>query len=372
MPLRSVTALSGLLGLLCFVGCGSTHHAVSCSATNEACSSSSLVYATTSANELLLFPIGQNGGLEAANSLLPGPSIPAGIAVSPPSRELFVADDSGDKLLAFNVQGSTYSSAPGSPYALGSSEGSLQSVTATAHGKFVYVLALNGGVFGFSIGSNGQLTAIPGSPFPGLSQSVASVTDASDKFLFVVSGSSVSVFTIDSTTGVLTAVQTALPLAGTNLATIGMAATTPGNFLYIALSGSNAVAGFSFDTTTGALTQISGSPFAVGKAPLTLTATANALYVVNSGEQTISALSWSSTTGRLSEIPGSPFSAPLAAGTPASLSNQYFYVSSIQSGSSPPVNAILGFRIGSSGTLTPVVGSPFNATVPLTGGLAVF
>jgi hypothetical protein len=373
MQLRSFCSVLVGVGSLMLAGCGSAKHPIPCSGTSLACVEQRFVAATTNANEVLLFPVEQNGALGAPSPLLPGPSVPAGIAVSPPSRELFVADHAGETLFAFVQSGNTYTSAPGSPYSLGSSEGFLESVTATSDGKFVYVVGLDGGIFGFSIGANGVLTPIPGSPFQaGVTQSVASVTDSAGKFLFVVNDSSVSSFFISPTDGTLTVAAPPFPLPSTTLPTIGMVATTSANFLYVALSSVNGVAGFSFDPNTGGLTGLGGSPFPVGKVPFTLTTTANTLYVVNSGDGTISALSWNSTTGALTEISGSPFSAPSGGGELAVLNGQFLYVPSINHVFPPNVNAILGFSISPSGALTPLVGSPFTSTAQIAGGLAAF
>lgn len=370
--LFSPRVAAGLLFFCTLTGCGTASHHITCASTAATCALERFVFATTDANQVLLFPIEQNGALRAPNPLQPAPAAPAGIAISAPERELFVADHVGETLYAYVPSSNSYTSAPGSPYSLGSGAGMLESVTATTDGKFVYVLGLSGGIFGFSISSNGQLTAIPGSPFAAPTQTVASVADTSNKLLFVLTASSISVFSIDATTGALTLSVPSFPLPSTNLPTVGMAATVPGNFLYVALSSANAIAAFSFNPSTGALTQVSGSPFPSGKGPFTLTATANAVYVANTQDQTISAFSWDSTTGALTQISGSPFAAPSVGGMLTTLDGQWLYVPSVQHVSSPQVNAILGFSIGSSGTLTPLPGSPFNAKVSLSGGLVVF
>jgi 6-phosphogluconolactonase (cycloisomerase 2 family) len=276
-------------------------------------------------------------------------------------------------LFAFNHSSSGYTPAPGSPYSVGIGE-TLENVTVTNNGKFVYVVGLNGEIFCFSIQSNGELLPIPASNVRVPSGSVASVTDVNDKFLFVVSGTDISSLAIDPSSGALTIAAPPFPLPGTNLATIGMATTTPSNFLYVALSGADALGAFSFNST-GALTEVSGSPLPVGNQPLTVAVTPNAVYVVNSeiagASSTISAFSWNSSTGALIEISGSPFRAPFAGGELAILNNQFLYVTSVNNAFTPNVNAILGFNIGSSGALTPISGSPFNSPVQLNGGLAV-
>jgi 6-phosphogluconolactonase len=248
---------------------------------------------------------------------------------------------------------------------LTSSTGFLESVAIRPDGKFVYVLGLSGGINGLSVAGNGSVVAIPGSPFPVAAGSVEAVTDSSGKFLFVVNSSTVSVFTIDPATGRLSATGSPVPLPTVTLATPGMAVTTPspGNFLYIVLTSANSVAAFSFDTT-GALTPVSGSPFAVGSAPLALAATTKAVYVMDTFDNMISALAWDNGTGKLSPISGSPFNAQGGSGEMAQLNGQNLYAAA--------PNTIVAFSISSSGALNPLAGSPFPAGAQLKGNLTAF
>jgi 6-phosphogluconolactonase len=212
---------------------------------------------------------------------------------------------------------------------------------------------------------------VPGSPFPVAAGSVQPVTDAAGKFLFVVSSSSVSAFTINAASGALIAAAPPVALSALSLPTPGMAATTPtGNFLYVAISSTNSVDTFSFDTATGVLSAVNGPSFPVGTLPLTLTTTAKAVYVSNSLDNTISALAWDPTSGALTPISGSPYAAPWGGGDLVSLRGQYLYVPSINNVFPPNVDAILGFSIGASGALTPLSGSPYAAGMQLWGGLA--
>jgi 6-phosphogluconolactonase (cycloisomerase 2 family) len=347
-------------------GCGNSNH-IGCSGTG-ACVLQNYVYATTNASQVLVFPVSQNGALQPATSV-PGPAMVGGsIAVSPPSRELFVGDHVQDKVSAFVLNGNQYLAAPGSPYPAGSGPNLLEAVTTTPNGKFVYALGLSGTIYGFSVAEKGSLTAISGSPFSGPANSVEAVIDASSKFLFVVNPLNISAFTIDSTTGALSAVGQPVALPAIALPTPGFAATTPiGNFLYVPLSAVNSVAAFSYDMTTGALTAVPGSPFPVGSMPQSLTATSTTIYVMESDNK-ISALAWDNTTGALKEIGGSPFDAQGASGGDmASLSGRYLYATRVNNLISPITDAIVGFTIDSSGALSPIPGSPFASSVPLWG-----
>lgn len=371
-------SLVGLPVVFALSGCGSSTPGpcpLSSSCTCGApvpCRVPSNVFATTNAKEVLLFPVAQNGGLGTPGSL-PGPFLPGGIAVSTPNRELFVADHAQGTLYAFTIAGSVqYSAAPGSPYSLGSSTGFLEGVATTPDGKFVYVIGLGGGISGFSIAGDGSLTPVPGSPFPVASQSVAAVTEASSKFLFVVNSSSVTAFTIDSASGALLAAGPPVALSALSLAGIQMAATTPtGNFLYIGLNSTNHVDAFSFDAVSGVLTTVSGSPFLVSTGAAALTATGTTLYVLDNVNGMVSAFAWDKNTGALSEISGSPSGAPFGAGL-ATLHGQYLYVTSVNNVLSPFVNEMLGYSISSSGALTPLSGSPYQAGTQLWGGVAAY
>jgi Lactonase, 7-bladed beta-propeller len=372
MRLHYSVYLSVVGSALLLSSCGnSTHNPIVCAGANT-CVLQNFVYATTSAGQVLVFPVSQNGALQPPTSV-PGPPIVGGnIAISPSSRELFVADHVLDTLSAFVLNGNQYLAAPGSPYPAGSSRGGfLEGVTTTPNGKFVYVVGFGGTVSGFSIASNGSLAVISGSPFSVPLGSVEAVTDAASKFLFVVNSSSVSAFTIDSTTGALTAAGQPVALPASILTTTESAATSPtGNFLYVALTQGNSVAAFSFDSTTGALTAVPRSPFAVGSGPNTVTMTPATLYVMDSLDGRISALAWDKATGALTEISGSPFPAEGTSGDIATLNGQYLYATRVNNLISPNTDAIAAFTIDSSGGLSPLAGSPFPAGVPLSGGIA--
>jgi 6-phosphogluconolactonase len=329
----------------------------------------SFVYASTSASQVLIFPVSQNGALQPPTPI-PGPAIVGGtLAISPPSRELFVGDHVLDQVSAFVLNGDQYLAAPGSPYPGGSGPSSLEAVTITPNGKFLYVLGLSGTISAFSIANNGSLIAISGSPVSVAPNSVEAVIDASSKLLFVVNPFSISAFTIDSTTGALSAVGQPVALPATALPTPGFAATTPiGNFLYVPLSAVSSVAAFSFDMTTGALTAVPGSPFPVGSMPQSLTATSTTIYVMGSLDNKISAFAWDNSTGALSEIGGSPFdSQGVSGGDMATLSGRYLYASRVNNLILPTTDAIVGFTIDTSGALSPIPGSPFVSSVPLSG-----
>jgi len=151
---------------------------------------------------------------------------------------------------------------------------SPQGIRVTPDGKFVVVA--NQGTSTVSVFSldatTGALTEVPGSPFasgnePGpvaIDPPVLAGTTPSGKFVFVGNSgdNTLSAYSIDSA-GSLTPVSgTPIPL-GTNAQPSSIAVDPAGKFVYVSIA-SQQVAGFAFDPNTGALTPITGSPFSVG------------------------------------------------------------------------------------------------------------
>ncbi len=129
------------------------------------------------------------------------------------------------------------------------------------------------------------------------------------KFAFVANfqnatAGSVSVFTINSTTGALTSTGSSFSTGSTTLSN-GPASliTVLGKYLYTANDGGS-VSAFTINTATGALSAISGSPFAAGTNPNNIIADPSGkfLYTANSGSRDITAYSIDSSTGTLVPI----------------------------------------------------------------------
>jgi 6-phosphogluconolactonase len=203
-------------------------------------------------------------------SAIAGSPFPSGsgdyLAFDPQSNCcVFASDDNPPGgVIALTIDSTTgaLTEVPGSPFAANPTSNTnsvpMQMVVAST-GSFLYVsLEGTSQVAGFSIGSGGVLTPIPGSPFS-VGKGNVSLATAGGNLLYVSNGldQTVSGFSIDSTTGVLT------PLAGSPFvisSTVLLAQPWPyGNVLYA--SGPGGIFAYSIDASTGALTPISGSPF---------------------------------------------------------------------------------------------------------------
>jgi hypothetical protein len=188
--------------------------------------------------------------------------------------------------------------------------------------QFLYVPMGDTTVQGFSINrTTGALTVIPGSPFSVAGVAVTAddvATDPAGRFLFVGSegAPNIWVFTINSSTGALTATAGSPFTGGLTVAADEMTVDASGKFLYAGQTDPmlGGVAGFSIDQTTGALTSL-GSAFALGVAQLHASPTAELLLGTAEIQDGNSAatdphmyvFSINTTTGVPTPVTGSPF-----------------------------------------------------------------
>jgi 6-phosphogluconolactonase len=129
---------------------------------------------------------------------------------------------------------------------------------------------------GFSIDTTtGALTAIPGSPFAASYAIQTPVMDAGGKRLHVANGTDVDCFLVDASTGALTEIG----LSYTNGRALALALDGPDNFLYVLDNVDNQIEVFSIDPTDGSLTLITGSPFALFPGASTQSLGPNAIAV---------------------------------------------------------------------------------------------
>jgi 6-phosphogluconolactonase (cycloisomerase 2 family) len=227
--------------------------------------------------------------------------------------------------------------------------------------QFVYVTNdFPSTVSAYSIGSNGALTPVPGSPFAagGFPSSVA--VDPTSKFAYVAGTNTVSAYSIASN-GALTPVPGS-PFAAPGAASVAVDPT--GKFAYVA--GTSNVSAYSIGSN-GTLTPVPGSPFAAGSIPSSVAVdpTGKFAYVANLGgfvPGTVSAYSIGSN-GILTPVPGSPFAAgSFSKSVAVDPTGKFAYLASF--GLASPggffvPSTVWAYSIGSNGTLTPVPGSPF-------------
>ncbi len=223
-------------------------------------------------------------------------SDPNTLTVDPSGQFVYVVNQCGSSpdcsagdVSAYAINSSTGAlrAVAGSPFAAGKAS---SSVTVVPSGRFAYVTNFaDNTVSAYAINrSTGALSELAGSPFAAMGpqgMGPQSVTvDPSGQFAYVAKGclalggclkSTVSAFTINSSTGALSAVAGS-PFAagnGANQVTVDPS----GQFAYVAnqcLNSSNCSAGsvsaYTINTSTGALSAVAGSPFVAGNFPFSV------------------------------------------------------------------------------------------------------
>jgi 6-phosphogluconolactonase len=248
---------------------------------------------------------------------------PEGIAVDPMGRFVFVSNQASSSISVFTL-GADGSLSPvaGSPFPAASPFG----LAVNPSGKVLYAnnfpdsqaSDLNT-VSAFQIASNGTLTPLSGSPSatassPGFASSVGLAIDPQGKFLFVADHMAQAIvpFKVDATTGSLTpasALPTPAASCGVSCHNNSLRVTVHPNEQFVYASNVQAGTVSAFSIVTGGLSHI--ADFGTGQHPfgVALDPSGNFLFVANKVDNTVSAFSVNASTGMLSPLNGSPFSA---------------------------------------------------------------
>jgi 6-phosphogluconolactonase len=328
---------------------------------------SKFLYAGTQ-NGITVFPVNASTG-----ALSSGSQATSVFTASDPLANM-VSDQAGKFLFSCNLYSSsteafsinagsgTLTPISGATFPISGFGGCTLSIDPTD--KFLYI-ADSAGVWGFTVNSTtGALSAMAGSPFSDGSVLRESVMDPHGKFLYAISNNTIqntiSVFSIDSSSGALTPVMGSpfqLPIGGP---TYSVAVHPSGDFLYVSFPQTEQIAAWSIDASTGVVTLVPGSPFASG---LASGDAPNSLFVVPSGDflyalsggATVFGFSIDTNSGTLSTVNGSPFT----------LSTGYFAIdpsSQFLYAANGNADTVGGFNINSStGALTAFTTPPVPA-----------
>jgi 6-phosphogluconolactonase len=245
-----------------------------------------LYAANNGSNNISAFSIDGNTGVLTP---VPGSPFDVGkapymVGISPSGQFAYVPNANSDTISAFTIDPNTgaLTPIPGSPFIdtgqskdpLGSGA-SPQGVTVAPSGQFAYVAnAFSWTISTYTINpTTGALTPLSGSPLATAPEPAQITFNASGQFAYVQSAGtpfdrldgSISVYSVNTTTGVLTPIQGS-PFAS-GAATDFFALDASAGFAYAANYYSNDIAGFKVDSATGGLTPIAGSPFKTGSNP---------------------------------------------------------------------------------------------------------
>jgi 6-phosphogluconolactonase len=250
-----------------------------------------LFVANSGSNDISSFTTNADGSLTAVAGTTKAGTTPMGLAIDPGGKFLFVANQGSSNISVFSISGSTLKAVPGSPF-----------------------------------------TTIPvGLSYPNGTLPVAVAVSFSGNFLYVANqlANFVSVFSINSSSGALTALGVPFYNVGTSPSGLGISPN--GGFLYVMNAGavSNNVNAFAIcdnmvtscstpTTPDGTLTAIAGSPFPAGLGPVAIAfdPNFNFAYVVDKGSNTISQYAWGPGDGVLTPLSPATISTGL---TPVSI-----------------------------------------------------
>ncbi len=300
-------------------------------------SGSALFIANSGTNDISSYSVKSDGTLTASSTTPTGGMTPLSMAMDSAGHFLFVAnqglqiDPASGTISVFAVQDATLTAVPGSPFRvaeLGASSGTGPAgVAVTPDGKFLYVSnQFDSTVTSFSVNASGVLTR--GLVVPvGTAPSALAITP-NGGFLYVANSSTVSGFAIcnqvvtsciDPTApdGVLTAL-TGSPFSS-GLGPASIVAAPSGKFLFVVDRLSNQVSEYKIATGTGVLTANTQATISTGANPVwaalrvgtttdaTTGGTTNYLYVAELGASSISIYTFDSTVGTLGRV-GPPVS----------------------------------------------------------------
>jgi DNA-binding beta-propeller fold protein YncE len=272
-----------------------------------------------------VFNPGPGGGSSNASTftITTGADYPQSIAVDPAGKFAYVASQ-GCELDGY-VSMYTINPTTGALASIGppvpTSDEFTDSVTVDPFGKFAYV-ASSGDVWDIDFGSvltytinptTGALTSTTGgvtgteNGTPGFFNSVA--VDPSGKFAYAADGgafppgdaggsSSVSIYTINSTTGALTCIGTIAAGTGPD----SVAVDPAGKFAYVTNFYSNDVSMYTIDITTGALASIGTIAAGTGPDSVAVDPAGKFAYVTNFNSNDVSMYTIDATTGALTFI----------------------------------------------------------------------
>ncbi len=162
-----------------------------------------------------------------------------------------------------------------------------------------------------------------------------------------------SIYTVNLKTGQLRS-------NGYELAEAVQAVDPSGRFAYAVGATSNTISAYTINATTGQLTQVSGSPWATGELPqsITIDPSGKFVYVANQTSNNISAYTINGDTGALTPVPSSPFPAGDDPGSVAiDPTGRFAYANNLDDS---PGGDVSGYTINpTTGALTLMPGSPF-------------
>jgi 6-phosphogluconolactonase len=310
-----------------------------------------------SGGHIIPMRVDSSGNLTPLTSVL-GPGNAVTVFADPSGKFLYASDFNTGVVWAYAIDPKTgnLTNLSGSPYntPFGGNGGAM---AMDPGGKFIfYVRNASGLILTFTRNtSDGTLTPSTSGLIPiDSNQPISLAVDVSGKFLYAAdhsdpSGSEISVFAIDSTTGALTQLPSSPYTFQANSEPWGMALSSNGQFLFTALWNAGSVEVLSVDGSTGAVIPNSNTASMALPQQLILHPSGKFLYTANINPGSIGAFSVTSATGALNPISGSPYPSVSPVALAIDPSGKYFFFSTTF-----PTNQIAVWKIDqTTGALAP-------------------
>jgi 6-phosphogluconolactonase (cycloisomerase 2 family) len=229
-------------------------------------------------------------------------------------------------------------------------------------GRFLYALDIGASSFGIQFGqigisafqinqSSGMLAPAPGQMLFPVQRFGQLAMDGSGRFLYQPDGSAVDIYTVDQSTGQLTA----MAAANTPAPPVGGFSATTNDGKFLINEGNGQVMVYTINSGNGQLMSAT-TPMSTGGSggPIAVSADSAFLYVANSMQGTVAVFSIA-TNGALTLMAGSPFSTDVAAtGMALSPSGKFLFIT-LQNGTD---NHVTGFAVNpAAGTFMAIPGA---------------
>jgi 6-phosphogluconolactonase (cycloisomerase 2 family) len=302
---------------------------------------------------------------------------PVAASVDPSGQFLYVVNYGSSNISGYSINavGALFN-IPGSPWPTGGT--SPQAINIDPTGRFAYVT--NSGsknISVFKINATGGL-ALQGSPLAITGTPIAISMDPSGKLLRVDSIAPDMIFTyaVDGQSGALTPLSSVLARrpSGVSIAmSLGTARVSfEPRFAYMMSSTSNAVSAYTIDATTGALTANASGPVATGAGPLSVAVDLQGRFAVvaNTNSSNLSVFKIDAGTGSLAPVTGSPFTAALPTAVAIEPSGRFVYASNGLTSSLSVYSMDANGTLSAVGAQIPVGASPTAVSIDPTGKFA--
>ena len=315
---------------------------------------------------------------QVPNSPFPTEPEAAGLAFSPViNGKLFAAvvhgDTSDENVSVYSVDtlSGAFSPIAGSPFETNGDESYSVAYSPVVNGKLFAATANTGSddVSVYSVDtSSGVFTQVAGSPFTAenFPQSVAYSPVINGQLFAAVANQGsddISVYSVDTSSGVFTAVGGSPFTAGTGPRSVAYSPVVNGNLFAAVANFGGDVSVYSVDTSTGAFTSVTDSPFTAGTGSRSVAYSPvvnGKLFaaVANAGSDDVSVYSVDTLSGVFSPVAGSPFTAENFPNSIAysPVANGQLFAAVAYAGSG---NVSVYSVNTATGVLTQVTGSPF-------------